>query len=277
MNERVHVLLPAHNRRAVTEKCIADLKAQTWDNLRVVFIDDGCTDGTAEMVLRHLPEATVLRGTGDWWWAGSLQQGFDWLERSGAGPDDIVLILNDDTTFGPEFVASAVAVLRQRRRALLLARLYDSATGKLVEVGVHADWRTLGFRGVMEPEQVNCFATRGLFLRFGDILAIGGFHTVLLPHYGSDYEYTMRAHRKGFALISDSGVRLAFSEETTGLRHARKQPLPAVLRAAFTKRALYNPLYWSAFVMLTCPVRYVPMNLFRVWRGFGRQVLEAIR
>jgi GT2 family glycosyltransferase len=276
VNERVHVLLPAHNRRGVTEKCVACLRAQTWDNVHLVFIDDGSTDGTAEMVLRYFPEATVLRGTGDWWWAGSLQQGFDQLKRSGAGSDDIILILNDDTTFEPGFIEAAVKALRDCKRSLLLAQLYSIETGQLVETGVHVDWRNFSFRGVIEPEAINCFSTRGLFLRVGDMLAIGGFHTVLLPHYASDYEYTMRAHRKGFALITAPGVRLWMTEGTTGVREFEKQTLRGFLRTVFSKRTVHNPVYWTSFVLLSSPARHVPANLWRVWRTFFLHAFEWI-
>jgi GT2 family glycosyltransferase len=276
VNERVHVLLPAHNRRAVTEKCVACLRAQAWNNVHLVFIDDGCTDGTADMVLRHLPESTVLRGTGDWWWAGCLQQGFDHLKRSQAGPDDIILILNDDTTFGPDFIEAAVKVLRQRKRCLLLAQLYSAETGQLVETGVQVDWRNFSFRGVIDPEAINCFSTRGLFLRVGDMLAIGGFHTLLLPHYASDYEYTMRAHRMGFGLITSPDVRLWLTDSTTGVRQFEKQTALGFLRTALSRRTVHNPIYWTSFVLLSSPIRHIPSNLLRVWRTFYLHARESI-
>ncbi len=273
---RVHVLLPAHNRREVTEKCIACLRAQTWRDVRLVFIDDGSTDGTAEMVLRHWSEATVLRGTGDWWWAGSLQQGFDWLKRSHAALDDVVLILNDDTTFGTDFIESALKVLRGRDRCLLLAQLHSAETGQLVEAGVHVDWREFSFRGVDDPDRINCFSTRGLFLRFGDLLAIGDFHPTLLPHYASYYEYTMRACRKGFRLITSAEVALRQTAVAVGAPRPRKQAPLEFLRAAFSRRAVNNPVYLTSFVLLASPARYIPFNLLRVWKQFFRDAFQSI-
>ncbi len=276
MNERVYILLPFHNRKAVTEKVVRCLAAQDYRDFHVVLIDDGSTDGSSVMALGFLPGSTVLRGEGNWWWAGSLHQGYLWLKRSRAKPDDIVLILNDDTEFEPTFVGAAVRALEGRRRVLLLAQLYNVQTGVYLESGVHADWSRLNFRAASDPAEINCFSTRGLFLRVGDMIEIGGFHPVLLPHYASDYEYTMRAHRKGFALVTSPDVRLWLDEHTTGIRDYPKQPLLTYLKTAFSKRALGNPFYWTTFVLLASPCRYVPANLWRVWRGFVRQAIRAL-
>jgi GT2 family glycosyltransferase len=277
LSARVYILLPVHNRKVVTEGLIRCLAAQTYRDLRLVLIDDGSIDGTAEMVLGYLPNAVVLRGQGDWWWAGSLQQGLQWLRSENASPDDFVLIMNDDTTVAPDFVERGVVALRGRTRTLLLAQLYDRDTGNLIECGVHLDWQALRLRATSAVEEVNCFSTRGLFLRVGDMFEIGAFHPVLLPHYTSDYEYTVRAVRKGFALLSISGVRLSYDKRTTGMRQFEAKGLIAFLRTIMSKRATDNPIYLSVFVLLACPIRYVPINVFRVWRSFAVRAIRATR
>lgn len=276
MTERVFVLLPVHNRRAVTEKFIRCLAAQTFRDFHLVLIDDGSGDGTAEMVLAYLPGATVLRGRGDWWWAGSLQQGFGWLAASDARPDDLVLIINDDTTFEPGFLRAGVDALAGRTRTLLLAQLYDQDSRQFVEAGARVDWSRLSFVGVAEPAEVNCFSTRGLFLRWSDMREIGGFHKWLLPHYASDYEYTLRARRKGFALLSAPEVRVWLDQKTTGMRAVENASLGRFLRSTFSMRSTGNPLYWTSFILLACPWRYVPVNLYRTWRAFLSQALETL-
>jgi len=78
MTPWVYVLAPVHNRRATTEKFIRCLLAQTHVNWHLVLIDDGSKDGTEAMARALVRDTslTVLRGTGNWWWAGSLQQGY---------------------------------------------------------------------------------------------------------------------------------------------------------------------------------------------------------
>jgi GT2 family glycosyltransferase len=274
MTPRVHVVLPVHNRRDVTARCIDCLVAQTRDDLHLLLVDDGCTDGTVEMVTARLPGTTVLRGRGDWWWGGSLHQAFLWIRSQPLADDELVLILNDDTQFDADFVARGAAALAGRERCLLLAQLDALDGGRPLEAGVHADWRRLAFAPARCIEEINCFSTRGLFLRVGDMRALGGFHPRLLPHYGSDYEYTTRAFRRGYRLLSVPEVRLRVDERTTGIR-APAPGLRAYLKGAFSKRAVHNPAYWSAFVLLACPLRHVPINLARVWWRFLKQAVRA--
>jgi GT2 family glycosyltransferase len=267
-NEVIHILVPVHNRRKVTERFVASLAAQTDQRYHLVLIDDGSTDGTAEMVTHSIPNTTVIRGSGAWWWAGSLQQGFDWIKSRTSGANDIVLIVNDDTEFDRGFLASGRRALARAPRSLLLAQLYSLATRELMEVGARVDWSKLDFRGVRDPDLVNCYSTRGLFLRARDFIEIGGFRPTVLPHYGSDYEFTMRARRKGFKFASDPEVRIFGDETTTGTHTISASSLPQFLRQAFSRKTVANPLLLSTFVILSCPRYLVPLNLVRVWKRF---------
>lgn len=274
MSKCLHVLLPVHNRRAITERFASCLAAQTYRDFHLLLIDDGSTDGTAEAVLRILPDATVLRGRGDWWWAGALQQGYNWIRRHGPR-DGIVLIINDDTSFRPDYLENAVQVLGAERGVLLHSHIYSEQTGEFTECGVRADWSKLQFHPVKEEGEVNCCSTRGVFLRVEDFLALGGFHPVLLPHYASDYEYTMRARRNGLRFVSDPTVRIDMNDATTGMHDVEARGLGDFLRKIFSKRTIPNPLYWSAFILLACPLRYQPRNLLSIWRDFLRRLASA--
>jgi glycosyltransferase involved in cell wall biosynthesis len=81
MNPCIYILLPVHNRREITKVFIDCLEAQTWQNYHLVLIDDGSTDGTEQVVRERVENLTVIRGNGNWWWAGCLQQGFNFLKK----------------------------------------------------------------------------------------------------------------------------------------------------------------------------------------------------
>lgn len=276
VSDRIHILLPVHNRRDITERFAHCLARQTHRDFHLLLIDDGSTDGTAEAVLGILPATTVLRGRGTWWWAGALQQGYEWVRRN-ARPDDVVLIINDDTSFDPGYLAKAAEVLGGQRGVLLHSYIYSEQTGEFIERGVWADWSRLQFHPVKDGSEVNCCSTRGVFLRVEEFLALGGFHPVLLPHYASDYEYTMRAPRKDLRFISDPAVRLDMNDATTGINEVEPSGAGEFLRKIFSKRTIPNPLYWSAFIMLSCPLRYQPRNLLAVWKDFLRRLAGAWR
>lgn len=274
----LYILLPVHNRRATTSRFLACLKAQTYQDYHLLLIDDGSTDGTAELARELIPALTVLRGSGDWWWAGSLQQGIEWLGQREIAAEDVVLMINDDVTFGPHFLKHAVMLLQTMPRTLLLAQAVSKQTGLPLVSGVEADLKKWQFRPAESADRINCLTTNGLFVRWGDLRQIGGFHPRLLPHYNADYEFTLRAHQKGFHLRVSPELRLVWDEKTTGFHRFEQMPFSAFLRQYFSKKSLGNPLYHSTFVLLASPRPLIPRHLVKIWLGamlaVGRRALS---
>jgi GT2 family glycosyltransferase len=151
-----------------------------------------------------------------------------------------------------------------RPASLLLAQAYKS-NGEFCEAGVLWNWKNLSCIGVKGGDEINCFSTRGLFMTVGDLQKIGGFYPRALPHYLSDYEFTVRAHRKGFAMISDANVSLRYFEALTGIRSTEGLSIWKTLKTNLSTRSSSNPFHWTTFVLLASPRRYMISNLIRVW------------
>jgi len=263
----IYLLLPVHNRKDITGRFIDCLLKQTYHNYHLLLIDDGSTDGTAEMVKNRVEKVTIIRGNGSWWWAGSLHQGYNWLRSNKIGGDDVVLIMNDDTTFGKDFLAIGVGILSQHSNALLGSQAYSLQDQRLIDSGVHVDWEHFSFMQAQSPEEINCLSTRGLFLYACDFLKLGGFFPRFLPHYSSDYEFTMRAHHKGMKLITDPSLRLNEDENTTGQRIFESKSTTTHIKEVFAKGSVRNPVYATNFILLACPWRWKAKNIFRIWYG----------
>lgn len=278
---KVYVLLPVHNRSAVTERFIDCLAAQTYTNYHLILIDDGSTDNTDQMAQARIENITVLKGRGDWWWAGSLQQGINWLERLSVDDHDIVEFANDDITFDADFLQKAVNILDSLDATLLLPYLRDEKTGEPQESGVEANLRKLTFVPATSPDKISCLSTRGLFMRMADLRRIGGFHPILLPHYWSDYEFTIRAHRKGLRLCTRSDVAISLNREQSGYRNFDALGFKVFLKRYFSKRSVLNPVYHTSFVLLTSPLLSIPLNVAKIWRNafayMVRQLIHALR
>lgn len=265
-DKKIYILLPVHNRKKITERFIIGLLGQTWDNYHLILIDDGSVDGTGEMVKGYLPDATVIKGTGNWWWAGCLQQGINWLQKHNVNRDDIVLIINDDVVIKSKFLSNGIAFLENKKKTLLLAQSIDETTMEPVESGVVADLKMHRFTVAKKGEVINCLSTRGLLLRFSDIIEIGGFYPKILPHYGSDYEYTIRAYKKGFQLRTIPSFHLEIDHDETGMHFLPDSDVLGAIRNVFSKRYVPNPIYRSTFIILISPKKRLTRLIYPFWK-----------
>jgi len=246
----LHIILPVHNRKETTALFIGCLKTQTFKDYHLLLIDDGSTDGTSELVQKEIEQCTVINGKGDWWWAGSLQQGLDWIKQKKYLHDDI-LFINDDVVFESDFLENGVRLLSKTKRSIFLAKSFSQQTKQLVDHGVKITWNPLKFQQANSIEEINCFTTRGLFAHVDDVLEIGNFHPFVLPHYMADYEFTYRAYKKGFQLITDDTLWLFKNEETTGYAGVKYTSLIDIWEKYFSKKNPINIIYYTSFIVLT--------------------------
>ena len=254
----IYILLPVHNRRKITRRFIDCLNEQKYTNYHLVLIDDGSTDGTAEMVENYVHTLTIIRGKGNWWWAGSLQQGYKWLKLQKLNNDDIVLLINDDTTFKDDFLKIGQTILIQHPHTLLLAHAYSQQDNRLIDAGVHIDWKQLSFKQAKTPEEINCLSTRGLFIKAIDFIKLRGFYPNILSHYFSDYEFTIRAKRKGLKLMTHPSLYL------TSIPNLNKNNNLFWL-SYFSKRTPNNPIDRTVLVLLACPWKWKFQNILKIW------------
>ena len=185
-----------------------------------------------------------------------------------------MLNINDDVRFGADFLACGLAVLAEFPAACFQAVGVDRVTGE-VDRGAIADLVRLRFRAAAAGETPNCLSTRGLMMSGATFTGSGGFRPRWLPHYLSDYEFSLRLHRQGVPLRVHPSFTAEVAFELTGLNRPSGFGVRRFLTDALSNRAKFNPKHWSAFVVMACPLWVVPLHLARIWLRFGRSILAA--
>lgn len=250
----IYIVTAVHNRKDISVSFAKAVQASGLEAYKLLLVDDGSTDGTAEAVGEILGDnLIVLQGDGNLWWGGALHMAYRWLIQY-ATDEDMVLFSNDDVLYGPEYIRKGMEILETKENVLLSGLGYSVSSGKLADAPIRWNYSIAEGQPCTEaPWEGDCVSTRSVFFRVKDLKAIGGFHPVLLPHYASDYEWTIRACRKGYKVVADERLMYLFDERTTGNRD-RKQ---LSLKKLFSKKSNMNPIYRINFIVLTTPARYL--------------------
>lgn len=251
----VYIITVSHNRRSSTVEFCRSLARQTYSNFRLILVDDASTDDTVDRVNEFPFCKHVCRGNGSLWWAGGMRRGLAHLKTIGPTPDDLVLIANDDTTFDPDFLQKAVAELRAHGRGVVLcASIRFLDTGGWTDGGTVCYWPRLTFKSYgRHVERIDCASTRCIFLWAADLEVAGTFRPGLLRHYLSDYEFTIRARRRGLRLLPSRSVIGYGTENTTGLHKLSHGTFLDVLGQMRSPRFSANPRSLFFFVLMAAP------------------------
>jgi len=252
----LYLVTVVHNRRAVSEVFARNLAAQNVPGLTLVLVDDGSTDGTAEAVVAAYPNTVVLMGDGNLWWAGGLQKGLNWLAAQGLAPQTNVIFMNDDVEFKAGFFDQALTELnRLPLGQFLVVPGVFWPSGRRGEEAVVCDWPRFRFRHFgNHPERIDCATTRSLFMRWQDLRRVGGFRPLTLPHYVSDYEFTIRARRKGILLVPSRTAIAEYNDLTTGNHRTAGLSLAKKIRLMLSPRFSFNPITMFLFVWHSAPL-----------------------
>jgi N-acetylglucosaminyl-diphospho-decaprenol L-rhamnosyltransferase len=98
------IVIPTHDTRELTLRCLESLQASPLSGLEVILVDDASRDGTAEAVAERYPEVVVLRNEEPARFTRSANRG---LARA---TGDLLLLLNSDTEVEPGGLGRLVEV-----------------------------------------------------------------------------------------------------------------------------------------------------------------------
>ncbi|MET8093991.1 glycosyltransferase family 2 protein [Micromonospora sp. NPDC005220] len=218
VDEPVAVLLPLRDEAARVTPCLRALLAQRGiPGLRVVVLDDGSTDGTADVVRAVAgddPRVTLLTGVAPPpGWLGKPHA--CWQLATRADPDATALVFVDaDVVLAPHAVAAAVTELRAARATLLSPYpriVVTTAADRLVQPLLQWLWLTfLPLRAMERSPRPSLAAAGGQFLvvdRAG-YTAAGG-HAAVADKILEDVELARAVKRAGGRIALADGSRLA--------------------------------------------------------------------
>ncbi len=196
------------NRCELLLEAVGSLAASNWPNLRVIVVDNGSTDGSAEAIAERYPDAVVLRNCSNLGFAVGSGQGLDEALKDGG---DYIFFLNNDATVEPDAVLELVGLFESHPRAGAAAPyiLYHNRRDRIwYGGGIVALWRGwIGHRHLRhrfrqdkhQPALTGYITGCAFMARAGALKEVGGFDTGY-GLYSEDVDLSLRLQRAGWEL-----------------------------------------------------------------------------
>ena len=269
----VYIAIPAHNNREELLNLLGCLNRQSYDDIQVVVIDDGSTDGTEDEVTLAFPDVTVLKGDGSLWWTGASVLGVTHILQN-AKSGDFVLLLNNDLVIDDDYVKDLIDTSLQFDRALVGSTVVDfsdhnrlAAAVRLdnkLNVIVNRDASIINHSDV--DTNVDVLSGRGTFIPVEVFEKIGSFNQKQLPHYGADYEFSIRAKIAGFKLVTSHRARVYAKLHISGFDIIPGRGLISLRECfilLFSKKSKLNIRYFLNYVWLCSSNEFKLPNTLR--------------
>jgi N-acetylglucosaminyl-diphospho-decaprenol L-rhamnosyltransferase len=142
VHSKIYIVVPVFNRKFYTERFLQCIRRQTFRNFEIIVVDDGSTDGTAELISEAFKEVKLLRGDGNLWWTGAINVGIRYAMLR-ASATDAILIINDDLEVGPDYLEKLYGLWKSMPRTLIGSVTVDIKNPETVyEGGFIVNWWT---------------------------------------------------------------------------------------------------------------------------------------
>lgn len=282
----VYILIPAHNNKNEVLEVLGCLHRQTYEDTKIVLVDDGSDDGTGTEVRQIYPKVVVLRGDGNLWWTGANVMGVDYI-LSEAKTRDFVLLLNNDLAMDEDYVGTLVYASNHHNGAIVGSALVDYDNHDFMESGVRLNHslqlnvnrdRSMILNTDFDFD-VDVLPGRGTLVPVGVFQKIGNFNAKMLPHYGADYEFSVRAKRAGYRLMVSHKAKVYAKLHITGIEASDKRiiSLKECAMLLFSNKSKINIRYYLNFVWLCSEKKHRLANVFNCSCGkLSQTVLKTI-
>jgi len=153
MIHEVDIIIPNWNGREWLGDCLVSLRQQTFTDFRIIVVDNGSTDDSAEYLREQFPEVQLIELDTNRGFTGGTNVGM----RAGSAP--YICWFNNDAVAAPDFLEQLLDKLKANEPAgfgMAAARVVFRATPHIINsagsfVGPDGIGRDRGFRQVNGP------------------------------------------------------------------------------------------------------------------------------
>ena len=238
MSTKISILIPVYNSLNHTEKCLNSICTMIGkldpDDVRVIVIDDGSSDGTEEWIRKNFRKVIILKGDGNLWWGGAINVGIRYaLKRC---LSDYILWWNNDITPAPDYLENLIEIIDKHKVPIGGSKIYYSHQKDLIwSMGGIFDTKSgrkymIGMNE-MDGEKYNLITEvdwlpgMGTFIHRSVFEKIGFVDNENFPQYHGDSDFTFRATLAGYSIKVYPQLKIWNDKSNSGLLHQNSYKL----------------------------------------------------
>ena len=281
-----HALVLSWNGREDTLRCLESLSNVAYDNLTIVCVDNGSTDGSVEAVRERFPAVRLIEAGENLGYAGGNNLGIRAALEHGA---DWVMLVNNDATVAPDVIDGFQAAADTDPRAGILAgKVYFGDRPRTIWFAGQRVRELLGYsgrpRGYGRPDGPRYSRVVPTDRAVGALMAVSraaiesvGLLDEDLFAYVEDVDWALRARAAGFSVLFVPDARAWHSvSASTGGEASSTHTLYYGVRNTVTVLERQRPLGVVATMLRRAVIR-ATFTLHALTRADRRAALEAVR
>lgn len=292
----ISIVIPNYNGVEHLKTCYESLKKQSYDNFRLILVDNGSKDDSVKYTKEQFPQAEIVEMGYNSGFAKAVNAG---IKRSMEAEDTgLILLLNNDIELSPDFLEEAIETFKRIPEASILAvkmlnyfdRNIIDDCGDFIKSGGgsplargHGEQDT----GEYNKEEFIFGACAGAAFYKPEVFRKTGYFDETFFAYYEDIDLSFRAQLAGFkcyytpnavcyhkrggtSSVATHGFQTEMCERNLVLMRLKNYPLGLYL--------LYQPLFFAARVKRYYGFlrHHSPVILLRAIKGYVRGMLLLI-
>ncbi|MEW5991778.1 MAG: glycosyltransferase family 2 protein [Chloroflexota bacterium] len=224
---RASVVIPNWDGRTLLEECLSAVLASDTDGgLEVIVIDNGSTDGSADMVRRRFPRVLVERNDANHGFAAACNQGARMASAAS------VAFLNNDARVGQGWLEPLLDTLGTEADVAAVGSLVLSADGRTIDFGragltplargTQLDFGRPAEEAPDRPTELLFANGAAMLVRRDVFLEVGGFDERFFAYY-EDVDLGWRYWLLGWRLMLQPASRVFHRHHGTSRRLRKEQ------------------------------------------------------
>ncbi len=258
----VAIVIVGYNSRSFLEDCFSSIFSSDYANLKIIFVDNASTDGSAEFVQSHFPKVDVIASKENNGFAKGNNIG---IKRAFEEKPKFIFLLNPDTVIDKDCLGKLVKQSASSDNTILqpLVLLYEKGKTDLINTtGNHLNY--LGISYVSDYRKKSSEAKNGPIVSASgaamwwpaEVLHKVGFFDESFFLYHEDLDLCWRARIAGYdvQLVPDAHIwhKYRFSSNKQKLWYVERNRLLFLLKDFEVKTLVLIAPMFLVNELLTC-------------------------